>query len=93
MKMIELNENEKIVAYISELKSTILSVPKERKGADETQNEIIKVLKTVPKTMYENLVEIIFGSNEKHSEMHSELVTNQLEEIKDEDMLYKSKKL
>lgn len=93
MKMLEINENEKIIAYISELKNTILSIPNERKGAEETKNEIIKVLKTVPKTMYENLMEIIFGTNEKHSEFHSELVTNQLEEIKDEDVLYKSKKL
>ena len=91
--MLEINENEKIIAYISELKNTILSIPNERKGAEETKNEIIKVLKTVPKTMYENLMEIIFGTNEKHSEFHSELVTNQLEEIKDEDVLYKSKKL
>jgi serine/threonine protein kinase len=93
MKMLELDNNEKITAYISELKTTILSDPSARKRADETKNEIIRVIKTVPKTMYESLIETIFGSKERHSELHSEMVTTQLDEVKNEALLYQSKRL
>ena len=93
MRMLELNDSEKITAYISELKTTILSDPNNRKRAEMTKNEIIQVLSTVPKTMYENLMEIIFGSKDKHSELHSEMVTTQLDEVKNEALLYQSKRL
>lgn len=80
LKLLNINENEKIVEYEQVLKRYILSSPNERTTIEELENNLKKVLKTVPKTVFQKLNDMILKDVLEHDEMTNRLRTSQMEE-------------
>ena len=69
-----------MVEYEQVLKKYILSSPNERTTIEELENNLKKVLKTVPKTVFQKLKDMISKSVLEHDEMTQRLRTSQMEE-------------
>ena len=81
LKLLNINENEKMIEYEKVLKNYILSSPNERTAIEELENNLKKVLKTVPKTVFQKLKDMISKSVLGHDEMTQRLKVLQRNEV------------
>ena len=80
LKILNISGNEKMVEYEQVLKKYILSIPNERANIEELENNLKKVLKTVPKTMFQKIKDMMLQNVSEYDEMTSRLRTSQMQE-------------